>query len=141
MGGDGKLKTFKLKGLKIVENEEKEIRAKVIPLLEGLVINREDEIGWLIEAFIDASYESYFESIETMQELIIQVKITREENDPAFFITEIVSINKISEGKINIIFQGHVVDHRKSRIEELLQEILEQGYQGESLLKKFKESI
>lgn len=135
------MKTFKLKGLKIVANEEKEISQKVIPLLDGLVINREDDYGWLIEAFIDESYESYFKSIEDMEELIIQVKITREENDPAFFITEIVSINQISDGKINIVFQGQVVDHRKSRIEELLQEILEQGYQGESLLKKFKELI
>lgn len=135
------MKSFKLKGLKIVENKEKEIHSKVIPLLDGLVINREDELGWLIEAYIDQAYESYVESIEAIQELIIQVKITREENDPAFFITEIISINKISDGKINVIFQGHVVDHRKSRIEELLQEILEQGYQGESLLKKFRESI
>jgi|SRR5690625_2449596 len=135
------MKSFKLKGLKIVENKEKEIRSKVIPLLDGLVINREDELGWLIEAYIDQSYESYVKSIEAIEELIIQVKITREENDPAFFITEIISINKISDEKINVIFQGHVVDHRKSRIEELLQEILEQGYQGESLLKKFRESI
>lgn len=141
MKGFEDMKTFKLKGLKIVANEEKEISQKVIPLLDGLVINREDDYGWLIEAFIDESYESYFKSIEDMEELIIQVKITREENDPAFFITEIVSINQISDGKINIVFQGQVVDHRKSRIEELLQEILEQGYQGESLLKKFKELI
>jgi len=135
------MKTFKLKALKIVANEEKEISAKVIPLMDGLVINREDELGWLIEAFIDSSHQMYFESIQDMQELIIQVKITREDNDPAFFITEIISVNEISENKINVIFQGQVVDHRKSRIEELLQEILEQGYQGESLLKKFKESI
>jgi len=135
------MKTFKLKALKIVANEEKEISAKIIPLKDGLVINREDELGWLIEAFIDSSHQMYFESIQDMQELIIQVKITREDNDPAFFITEIISVNEISENKINVIFQGQVVDHRKSRIEELLQEILEQGYQGESLLKKFKESI
>jgi len=135
------MKTFKLKALKIVANEEKEISAKVIPLIDGLVINREDELGWLIEAFVDSSHQMYFESIQDMQELIIQVKITREDNDPAFFITEIISVNEISENKINVIFQGQVVDHRKSRIEELLQEILEQGYQGESLLKKFKESI
>src|SRR5690625_649620 len=126
------MKTFKLKALKIVANEEKEISAKVIPLIDGLVINREDELGWLIEAFVDSSHQMYFESIQDMQELIIQVKITREDNDPAFFITEIISVNEISENKINVIFQGQVVDHRKSRIEELLQEILEQGYQGRS---------
>src|SRR5699024_8174166 len=99
------------------------------------------EFGWLIEAYIDASYRSYFAKVKNTKELMIKVKITREDNDPAFLITEIIAINDISDEKINVIFQGKVVDHRKSRIEELLAEILEQGYQGESLLKKFKESI
>lgn len=135
------MKTFKLKGLKLMENEENAMKSKVIPLLDGLVINREDELGWLIEAFIDKEYLEYFKSIQNKKDMMIQVKITREENDPAFFITEIISINVISDKRMNVLFQGHVVDHRKSRIEELLQEILEQGYQGESLLKKFKESI
>lgn len=135
------MKTFKLKGLKIMKNEEQKLHSKVIPLLDGLVINREDEDGWLIEAFIEQEYMSFFESIQDNDELMIQVKITREENDPAFFITEIDSINEINEGKMNVLFRGNVVDHRKSRIEELLEGILRQGYQGESLLKKFKESI
>lgn len=135
------MKTFKLKGLKLMENEEKQLHAKVIPLFDGLVINREDEQGWLIEAFIDKKFLSFFESIQDNEELMIQVKITREENDPAFFITKIDSINEISEDKMNVLFKGDVVDHGKSRIEELLEGILEQGYQGESLLKKFKESI
>lgn len=135
------MKTFKLKGLKIVSDKEKEISSKFITLIDGLVINREDDLGWIIEAYIDKSYRPYFESIEKKQKLIIQAKITREENDPAFFITEITGINDISDDNINIIFQGIVVDHRKSKIEELLEKILEQGYQGESLLKKFKESI
>lgn len=135
------MKTFKLKGLQIVADEKKEIAPKTIPLIDGLVINREDDIGWLIEAFIDTSYKTYFSKIEDTEELMIKVKITREDNDPAFFITEVIAINEISEERINVIFQGKLVDHRKSRIEELLEEILEQGYQGASLLKKFKESI
>ena len=83
----------------------------------------------------------YFKSIEHLDEIMIKVKITREENDPAFFITKIIDINEISDKTINVLFQGKVVDHRKSRIEEMLQTIIEQGYQGESLLKRFKELI
>ena|SRR5699024_158736 len=135
------MKTFKLKGLQIVADEKKDIAPKKIHLIDGLIINREDEFGWLIEAFIDASHKAYFRELEDTDELMIQVKITREDNDPAFFITKVIGINNISDGRINVIFQGDLVDHRKSRIEELLEEILEQGYQGASLLKKFKESI
>lgn len=135
------MKTFKLKGLKIMENQDSSIKRKKVSLIDGLVINREDEHGWLIEAYIEGSYKQYFDSILNINELMIQVKITREENDPAFFITEIVSVNEIGDGTINVLFQGKVVDHRNSRIEEMLKTIIEEGYQGESLLKKFKELI
>ena len=135
------MKTFKLKGLKIMANEEEGFERRNIPLHDGLVINREDKHGWLIEAYTDKQHLKYLNSLEKVEEIMIQVKITREENDPAFFITNIVGINEINEENINVLFQGEVVDHRKSRIEEMLQMIIEEGYQGESLLKKFKELI
>lgn len=135
------MKTFKLKGLKIMEDQDSATKRKKISLIDGLVINREDESGWIIEAYIEDSYKRYFESIINTEELMVQVKITREDNDPAFFITEIISVNAIDDGTINVLFQGKVVDHRNSRIEEMLEMIIEEGYQGESLLKKFKELI
>lgn len=135
------MKTFKLKGLKIMEDQDSATKRKKISLIDGLVINREDESGWIIEAYIEDSYKQYFESIINTEELMVQVKITREDNDPAFFITEIISVNAIDDGTINVLFQGKVVDHRNSRIEEMLEMIIEEGYQGESLLKKFKELI
>src|SRR5699024_10837564 len=135
------MKTFKLKGLKIMKKEEDTIEQKTIPLIDGLVINREDKTGWLIEAYMNNEFHPYFKKIEDIEEIMIQVKITREENDPAFFITKIVGINEINDEKINVLFQGNVVDHSKNRIEEMLRMIMEEGYQGESLLKKFKESI
>src|SRR5699024_6566281 len=112
------MKTFKLKGLQIMKNEDDHIEQKPIPLNDGLVINREDKEGWLIEACMKREYLSYFESLEDIEEIMIQVKITREENDPAFFITKIIGINDINEEKINVLFQGNVVDHSKNRIEE-----------------------
>lgn len=122
-------------------DEEEKLERKQIDLIDGLVINREDKYGWLIEAYTEKKYVNYFKSIEHLDEIMIKVKITREENDPAFFITKIIDINEISDKTINVLFQGKVVDHRKSRIEEMLQTIIEQGYQGESLLKRFKELI
>ena len=137
------MKTFKLKGLTVVENENdtEKIKQRNFTLKDGLVINREDDNGWLIEAFISAEYTSYFQSIQDTDDLVIQVKITREDNDPAFFITKIIEIEAIDETSISVVFQGTIVDHGKSRIEELLESILEEGYQGESLLKKFKERM
>lgn len=135
------MKTFKLKGLKVMENKEDGIEAMEVSLLDGLVINREDELGWLIEAYTNETYQDYFTAIEHIEEIMIQIKITREENDPAFFITKIVGINQIGTDKMNILFQGKIVDHSKNRIEKMLEMIVEEGYQGESLLRKFKELI
>lgn len=135
------MKTFKIKSLTIMAHEDDDIIKKEITLKDGIVINREDIHGWLIEAFIDKNYLEYFKSIQRTKELMIQVKITREENDPAFFITKITSLNEINQDNINVIFEGKIVDHVKSNIEEMLKAIIEEGYQGESLLKKFKELI
>lgn len=141
LGSEQRLKTFKLKGLEILGNKDERIEQKQIELIDGLVINREDEHGWLLEAFVTKEYEDYFKLLQNVDEIMLQVKITREENDPAFFITKIVSINEISDQKINVLFQGKIVDHSKRRIEKMLRMIVEEGYQGESLLKKFKELI
>jgi len=135
------MKTFKLKELMIVDNETNEVRSKELKLHDGLVINREDRHGWLIEAYIDKTYETYVQSLKEHDEIMLQVKITRRDNDPAFFITKIIAINDINEERMNVLFQGKVIDHRKSRIEEMLRMIIEEGYQGESLLKRFKELI
>lgn len=124
-----------------MNNQEVSVQRKHIDLIDGLVINREDEHGWLIEAFTDRKYWDFFTSIKDTKELMIQVKITREENDPAFFLTEIVSINEIGDNRMNVLFQGKIVDHSKRRIEKLLEIIIEEGYQGRSLLEKFKELI
>lgn len=135
------MKTFKLKGLQIMPDEEDVVEPKEIVLHDGLVINREDDLGWLIEAYIDRTYWNYFTQLEPLDELMIQIKITREENDPAFFVTKIVGINEIGKDKMNVLFQGKIVDHSKRRIEKMLEMIIEEGYQGRSLLEKFKELI
>lgn len=136
------MKTFKLKDLEIVENDEQGITQTKIDLIDGLIINREDRHGWLIEAYVDNSYMKDLQHLkDTKDEIMIQVKITKPTNEPAFFITSIIGINEIDEGRMNILFQGDVVDVQKSKIEAMLKTILEEGYQGASLLKKFKELI
>ncbi|MGM8213920.1 YwpF family protein [Virgibacillus sp. W0430] len=136
------MKTFKLKGLEIVENKEDGVAQITIPLIDGLVINREDNHGWLVEAYLDREHMGFLQDLkENKDEIMIQVKITKETNEPAFFISSIIGINEIDDTRINVLFQGHVVDVRKSKIEEMLQTIIEEGYQGASLLKKFKELI
>ncbi|MFU0791719.1 YwpF family protein [Virgibacillus proomii] len=134
------MKTFKLKLLNIMEEKDGEIMPHKIELLDGLIINREDENNqWTIEAYLDKSYLPFFEELwKQKPEILIQVKITKESNDTATFITTIIDINEIGS-HINVLFLGNIVDKRKASIEALLTTLIDKGYQGEELLDKFKE--
>jgi hypothetical protein len=136
------MKTFKLKSLEIFDQKEEEILQHNIPLLDGLIINREDDQDqWTIEAFIEKSHLAFFKKLkEENDEIMLQVKITKESNAPATFITSIIGINEIGEN-MNILFVGTIVDRRINKIEEMLTSLIEEGYQGNDLLDKFKELI
>ncbi|MFA1818743.1 YwpF family protein [Virgibacillus oceani] len=136
------MKTFKLKSLEIFDQKEEEIVQHNIPLLDGLIINREDDLDqWTIEAFLDKSNFQFFEELkEENDEIMIQVKITKESNEPATFITSIMGMNVIGDN-MNILLVGTIVDRRINKIEEMLTSLIEEGYQGNDLLEKFKELI
>ena len=136
------MKTFLLKALQIVESQNEEIVKTDIDLLDGLIINREDDNNtWLVEALLDKSFLDFFKDIEEKREqVMIEVKISKLTNAPATFITSIDSINKIGK-HVNVMFMGKIIDKRKSKIEEMLSELIEKGYEGEELLNRFKKLL
>lgn len=133
------MKTFKLKALEVIEKIDEEMIKNKIPLIDGLIINREDdENQWVIEAYIDYSYLDYFRTLkEKNDEVIIQTKITKESNAPAFFMTSVIGVNEI-DASMNVLFKGKIIDRHKDEIEEMLGSLIEQDYQGEELLIQFK---
>ncbi|WP_156290502.1 YwpF family protein [Oceanobacillus salinisoli] len=101
------MKTFKLIMLKILSVDE---RQQDIPLLDGLIINREDDLypnQWLIEAYVSKQCKAFFEKLKEENELMIQVKITKTENDPVVFKSSIIGINDIGTD-INVLFKGEI---------------------------------
>lgn len=136
------MKTFLLKSLQIIERLHDDIYRQDFNLLDGLIINREDDKNtWLIEAILDAEYLTYFKELkEKRDQVIIEVKITKHTNPPVMFHTTIDSINKVGK-HISIIFTGTIIDKRNRKMEELLADLIEQGYEGEELLEKFKKIL
>jgi hypothetical protein len=128
------MKTFKLKMLTIINQENGKIVQNRIPLLNGLIINREDDTNqWIIEAYIEKTNKAYFNQLlENKEELMLQVKITKESNEPATFITSILSINEIGEN-INVLFIGTVIERKEKNILKELTSLLEEGYRGKKL--------
>lgn len=136
------MKTFKLKDLRIIENQDDEFIHHSIPLIDGLIINREDEQNrWVIEAYTKKDYMDFFHRLqEQNDQIMVHVTITKESNPPATFITTIIGINEIANN-MNVLLLGHIVDQRKEIIEKKLRELIDKGYHGEELLEKVKESL
>jgi len=133
------MKTFKLKSLKIVEKKNRDFFQKKIPLIDGLVINREDEQSrWLVEAYVTNEYLDYFKTLEKREGIMINVKISKETNDPATFITSIINITEIDQ-RLSILFMGTIIDRRQTNIEAMLKQLIEEGYEGKDLLERFKQ--
>jgi len=136
------MKTFKLKALKIIENQADVLNETDIGLIDGLIINKEDEKQtWVVEGYIDKSYWPYFTDLQQRRkQILIQAKITSETNEPAVLITSIIDLNELGR-EMNVVFMGNIVDHRKHQVEKQLKELIDQGFHGEELLEKFKSSL
>ncbi|WP_181349024.1 YwpF-like family protein [Thalassobacillus sp. CUG 92003] len=133
------MKTFKLVSLDLVEEKNDDITQRRIKLIDGLIINREDDQGtWVIEAYLDQEYADFFSDlVDNQEEFIIQVKITKQSNQPASFLVKAIDTNLIGDN-INVLFIGSIIDRRREQIEKMLKLLLDEGYQGEDLLNEFK---
>lgn len=137
-----RMKTFILKSLKIMEVVDKGIVYRSIPLIDGLIINREDEMNqWVVEAYIDHSHLNYFTTLqESGNEIIIQVRITKESNEPAGFITTIIGMNEI-DAQMNVLFKGTIIDHGTEEMDKMFKTLVDKQYFGKELISEFKKMI
>jgi hypothetical protein len=139
VGGWWKMKTFKLISLQIVEDS----RLVDIKLEDGLIINKEDEQNsWLIEAYTtDQAYVPVFQkAFATKQDMIVQVVISKKDNDPAAFITKVSNVKTIGN-QASVLFQGKLKRTKSNYAELLLDHLLNQGLSGETLMVEFKEKL
>ncbi len=132
------MKSFRLISLHIRDED----KITEIELEEGLIINKEDASGgWLIEAFVAEKYVPYFEEACSQgQDILVQVVITKKENDPAAFKTRICQIKKIN-GFASILLEGQLSKIKNDYPAMLLEHLIEEGLDGEDLLDEFKKSI
>lgn len=133
------MKTFKLNLLSVLKSENNTFKEYPIELIDGLIINREDEEGqWLVEVYCDKKYREFFLGLEEQSEsVMINVKITKETNASVGFDTSIVGSNDIGDC-MNVLFLGKMIDKDKRFAENLLRGLITEGHQGEELLERFK---
>jgi len=133
------MKTFKLVALSIVKDST---RSEEIPLVDGLIINKEDSQNrWLIETYLDKEYEKLFSSFQkTGEEIHLQVTISNKTNDPANMRAKVRSII-IMEEHISVLLDGCLIRDRTDLAEVILARLIRKGLQGEALLKEFKQEL
>ncbi len=132
------MKSFKLISLEVMDGDE----AVSVPLTDGLIINKEDEHStWLLEAYSAAPLYDFFKKIyEAEKEIIVQVIITKKDNDPAFFQTKVVTLNQFND-HISVLLEGHLRRTRRDYSELLLDSLLQKGFTGNALLNEFKDKM
>jgi hypothetical protein len=129
------MKTFKLISLEIVE-DEKNVE---VPLDHGVIINKENsKATWLIEAYTKLGLYDYFKKIQDEdRELIVEVIITKAENDPVYYQTKI-SCLQLFEEHISVLLEGKLRRKSSGFSEILLERLIKDGLTGEDLLSAFK---
>ncbi len=136
------MKTFKLVDLNVerVDKEEKSIER--FPLIDGLIINKEDgENHWLIEALVAKEHLSFFEQLQNSQtEAKVFVTITKKSNRPAQLTAAVKNIVKLEES-IQILLYGQMVTRKQQGTETILESLVKEGYTGTKLIEAFKQNI
>lgn len=136
------MKTFKLVDLNVerVDKEEKSIEQ--FPLIDGLIINKEDgENHWLIEALVAKEHLSFFEQLQNSQtEATVFVTITKQSNRPAQLTAAVKNIVKLEES-IQVLIYGQMVTRKQHSTETLLESLVKEGYTGNKLIEAFKQKI
>lgn len=133
------MKTFKLISLEVFENNH----FRNIELVDGLIINKEDDKNtWLIEVYTKPDQTDFFEkALQSQEEQIIRVVISKEENDPVSFHIKARTIKKLDKN-VSIMLHGTLKrTSRKNYSESLLKDLLDQGLHGEMLLTEFKDRL
>ena len=131
------MKTFKLCSLVVLLDND--IEPKEIPLVDGLIINKEEvQKNWLIEAVVTPKLEEYFIKLnETQEKFMVEATITKKSNAPATFVCTVKSINHI-QNHISVLFDGLLVVKEDDFSDMILRTVLEEGFEGEEILKEFK---
>lgn len=134
------MKSFTLISLQIMTDDKQLVD---VELVDGLIINKENSSKtWIVEALVDADHYNALKSYlpNENKEVRIQAVITKQENDPAVFITTLKT-RKLVDGHISLLFVGTLQNTRTHYAELLLEDLIHKGFTGDQLLKEFKEKI
>lgn len=132
------MKTFKMISIQVDDGG----KFKDFPLSDGIIINQENSHRmWILEMYLDAEHEAFFNERVKQDELVdTKVVISYPENEPAAFRVAIDNVKRIGDN-ISVLMKGRLKRQRSQYAEQLLEELIGEGHEGQDLLAKFEESM
>lgn len=129
------MKTFKMISVSIIHEDQ----LYDFPLIDGIIINQENSHRmWILEMFIDQKHRTFFEERMAEKELLeAKVVISYPENEPAGFRVDISTLKQIGNN-ISVLMKGRLKRARTQYAEQLLEELIADGIEGEKLLQRFE---
>ena len=126
------MKSFKVIDMKIIQEQN-----FIVPeVKDGIIINMEHgDKPWIIEVVTDGDLTSILEKLKG-RPLEMMVTITRPTNAPAKFSAELMDINQMDD-MISVVFKGSIIVQSPNYAEELLEFLVEEGYEGKALINEF----
>lgn len=133
------MKTFRLTSFFILKEDSDHSEFIEVPLVDGLIINREDSSGkWLLEALVTEDTSAEVKPLLENTDVKIEVTITKRTNPPAAFLAKLKSINKF-EHHISILLDAVIIRDKEDVSDIILKNLIAEGYGGEQLLDRFTE--
>lgn len=131
----GELKTFKMISISVFDDN----KFHDFPLIDGIIINQENSHRmWILEMFIDGKHKSFFESKINDDQLIeVKAVISYPENEPAAFNVSVNNVKQIGD-HISVLMNGRLKRARSQYAEQLLEQLIYEGFEGKELLAKFE---
>lgn len=129
------MKTFKMISISVYD----EGKFHDFPLIDGIIINQENSHRmWILEMFIEGKYKSFFESKISDEELIeAKAVISYPENEPAGFNVAVDKVKEIGD-HVSVLMKGRLKRARSEYAEQLLEQLIHDGLEGQALLEQFE---
>nr|WP_239575267.1 YwpF-like family protein [Geomicrobium sediminis] len=132
------VKTFRLKGLRLLLEKDVEPEEERINMREGLVINREEEGWWLVEAVVDETAKTLFEDLLNNEtDVMMEVIISHENNDPATMVGRVRSTRPLENG-FAILIDSKMAMKKEDVFNYILDSLIADGYTGDQLIEEFR---
>ncbi|WP_301107073.1 YwpF family protein [Sporosarcina sp.] len=132
------MKTFKMISVEVMQDDG----VLPFPLYDGIIINQENSHRlWVLELFIDEKYKDIMEKWKTEKTILtVRVVISYPGNEPASFIVAVEDWSQIGE-RISVLMKGRLERARSKYAEHLLEQLLEDGLEGDALLEQFETAM